>query len=419
MKLIKTLTASSLLAITTLASAQVTWLPTDSNDLRSQALTENTRSLPASLHQEQAPVSLAWSANQASQRGLYAYRSNSSAPAPGPSASSQGYWVDVSGAELAQGVDLPLSAPGAVIRISALENGTELQLDPQTLVMTIDGRPVSASSGLQEFATGARMRSQGMPVPSDSLAFQLGRGSSAGLMRIQHAGLPSDQNLVIHVHEPNSEWVAELTLPRANLLSGEALAFDLQIGDARQSLQTRSVQAVLISPDASETWSLNQPRQGQLALNEAPMASRAAAGSGLYEARVYVEAEVNGITVRRDLSLALNIAPAIARFTGQVGLERSAGVVMDLGVETAAAGRYQVNAQLMGTNKEGQMQAIAVVQSAAVLDAGFGTIELAIDENLINSSGLSAPFEVHDLMLLDQGRMTLQEHRAKALRIAR
>jgi hypothetical protein len=258
-----------------------------------------------------------------------------------------------------------------------------------------------------------------MAVPEATLAFRLGRGSDAGALTIRHGGVAADQALVVHVHEPNSGWIARLGLPRQNVLSGEALRFDLSLGDARQSLQPDSIQAVLVSPDAGQSWPLTTSRSGQLVLDSAPIAARSQPGAGLYEAHVYTEATVDGITIRRDLTLALNIAPAIARFDGSVSQGRSTGLNLGLGVETLAPGRYQVNAEVFGTDAKGELRPMAFVQSAAVLGAGRGRIQLDIDADLMRSSGLQAPYEVRNLMLLDQGRMYLLEERARALRIAR
>ncbi|AKS40808.1 DUF4785 domain-containing protein [Wenzhouxiangella marina] len=418
MKLIKTLTLTSLLALSTIAMAQVEWLPAGNNDLQASQLERSARNLPASLHHESAPINFAWGPEQALQGRPF---NGGPTPAEGdrPQATSRGYFVDVTGAELARGVELPLSAPGAVIRVSALESGSRLSLDPAALRLNMNGRPISADFGQGNVATGRDLRDQGMRVPEDSLAFRLGRDSSAGQLQLSHGGLPQDQALVIHVHEPNSEWVATLSLPRQNFLSGEALTFDLGIGNARQSVSARSVQAVLVSPDAAQTWPLGHARNGQLTIAAAPMAARMQPGAGLYEARVYAETEVNGVTVRRDLSLALNIAPAIARFNGAVSKGRSAGLNLNLGVETIASGRYQVNAEVYGTNARGQLEPLAFVQSAAVLGAGRGSIQLDVDAGLLRSSGLSAPYEVRNLMLLDQGRMYLLEQRERALHIAR
>ncbi len=416
MKPFKILFASTLIAGTSLAMAQVQWLDESATDLRANALENNLRSVPSSLHQESASINFAWGPDQATQG-----RPASAGPTPmgsdRPVAESRQYWVDSNGAALAQGIELPISAPGAVIRMSALDSGSRITLDPEGLRLTMNGQGVSADFGPAEITTGKDMRAQGMRVPEDSLAFRLGREAASGTLSVALDGVPSDQALVIHVFEPNSPWVARLALPRHNFLSGQALDFDLGLGNGRQQIGIGSVQAVLASPDASQTWSLQPGRSGGLHLAAAPVAARSMPGSGLYEAHVYLESQFNGMTIRRDLTLALNIAPAIARFNGQASLARSAGLGLDLGVETAIGGRFQINAEVFGTDAGGQLQPLGFVQSAAVLEAGGGTISLEIDSNLLRSSRLHAPFEVHNLALLDQGRMYLLEQRARALRI--
>lgn len=418
MKLINTLIASTLIAGTSLVSAQVQWLDESATDLRANTLESNLRSVPASLHQESASINFAWGADQATQ-GRPASAGPTELGSDRPVAESRQYWVDSNGAALARGVELPISAPGAVIRISALESGSRISLDPARLKLAMNGQGVSADFGPAEITTGKDMRSQGMRVPEDSLAFRLGREASSGTLSVALEGVPSAQALVIHVHEPNSPWVARLALPRQNFLSGQSLDFDLGLGNGRQQLSVGSVQAVLASPDATQTWPLQQARDGSLSLAAAPIAARSMPGSGLYEAHVYLESQVNGLTIRRDLTLALNIAPAIARFNGQANLARSSGLGLDLGIETAMGGRFQVNAEVLGTNAMGQLEPLGYVQSAAELEAGSGTIGLEIDPGMLRASGLSAPFEVHNLALLDQGRMYLLEQRARALRIER
>lgn len=418
MKLTHLLISASLLALAAQTHAQVEWLSPGPNDLRATSLDQNVRSLVPSAHRESRPVNYAWSPDRSLQG-----RPFQSGPTPiesrHPQSTSRGYWVDTSGAELARGVDLPITAAGAVIRISALDAGSRVALSPESLSLSVNGRSVEAEFGSDGIATGSDMRSQGMSVPESSLAFQLSRDASAGLLTIGHRGLPADQALVIHVHEPESPWVAQLGLSRQNMLSGEPLAFDLSIGDGRERLQPGSIQAVLVSPDAAQSWPLSVNRNGQLVLDAAPLAARSQVGTGLYEAHVYTEAQIKGLTVRRDLTLALNIAPAIARFDGSAQDSRKDGLSLTLGVETSAAGRYQVNAEIYGTDARGQLRPAAFVQSAAVLGAGRGQIQLDVGQNLLSSSGLSAPFEVRNLMLLDQGRMYLLEQRERALRIAR
>jgi hypothetical protein len=416
MKYVKTIFASVLVAGAALAQAEIQWLQPAPNDLRASALEANARSVPASMHHESASINFAWGPEQFT---------DARRPAAGPTdtlvsgatTESRQYWLDATGAELARGLDLPISAPGAVIRISALESGSGISLDAERLELHMNGRAISGQFGPEQISTGSDMRDQGMRVPEDSLAFRLQDGFGAGTLQVSMGGIPADQALVIHVHEPNSDWVARLSLPRHNFLSGQALDFNFSLGNGRQTINPRSVQAVLVSPDGSQTWPLQAGRDSQPHLAAAPIASRSQLGQGLYEAHVYVEGEFNGQIIRRDLTLALNIAPAVARFNGQAAKSRSEGLGINLGVETATAGRFQVNAELMGTNARGQLEPVAFIQSAAVLGVGRGTINLDIEPGLLKQSGLNAPFEIHNLQLLDQGRMYLLEHRERAMLI--
>ena len=418
MKFHKTIFASLLLSSAALVQAEITWFEPSAADIRPLSLEANTRSIPASLHHETSPIHFAWSPAQATEGRR---------PAAGPTeqlhegalAESRAFWMDVTGADLARGITLPLSAPGAVIRISALDASSRVSLTAENLQLRLNGRNPRADFGPDQITTGQNMRDQGMRVPSNTLAFRLPEQSGQGQLNVQIANLPGDQALVIHVHEPNSPAIARLALPRHNFLSGEAIQFDLDLGQGRNAMTAHSIQAVLSSPDARETWPIQVARDGSLQITQAPIASRGAVGQGLYEAHVYVEGSFQGQTIRRDLTLAFNIAPATARFTGQATRnQRSAGLGLDLGIETAAPGRYQVNAEILGTNARGQLEVLGYIQSAAVLSSGRGQLSLEIEPGLLRSSGLTAPFEIRNLQLLDQGRMSLVEHRARAMRIS-
>ncbi len=417
MKYTKTLIASCLVAGSTLAVAEIEWLDRQTSDLRTEHLSGDTAAVPASIHQESAPIQFSWSRDQALAGRMPA--GDPSASAAAPVAESKQYWLDVTGRDLARGVDLPLTASGAVIRISALDSGTDLQLQPEQLKLEFNGRPVQARFGPDNVSRGRDLQREGMPVPEDTLAFRLSDRIGAGNLRVAHTDLQADMPLVINVHEPESPWTAKLSLPRFNFLAGEKMDFDFNLGDGRENINVRSIQAVVASPDASQTWPITRGRGNQLQVDAAPLARMDRPAPGLYEAHVYAETRHRGQTIRRDLTLAFSIAPPIARLNEQAARGQSSGqgVELILGVETAVAGRYQVNAEVLGTNAHGELEPFAFMQSAAELDAGEGQIELSLDPDVIRSSGLSAPFEVRNLQLLDQGRMYLLEQRAHGLRI--
>lgn len=395
--------ALALIAGSAVAESGVEWLKPGERDLVADRLNADAASLPASRHGESAAIQFSWlaSAGHASQAGMQPV-----------TVESRQYWVDINGQALAAGIDLPTTAPGAVIRISALDSGSALQLDGAGLQLAVDGIALDRAQ-LHDFATGAQLQDQGLSVPSDSLAFRMPQELPAGQLNVRLDGAPASQSLVVHVFEPNSEWVAQLSAPRTNFLAGQPMDLNVSLSNGKHRFAVESTQAFLVSPDARESWAVSQT-QAEGALNAAAPLSSAPA-PGLYEAHVYVDQPVGDLIVRRDLKLAFSVAPVAGRFTGQVSQLSSQDLGLNLGVEVAADGRYQVNGEIHGTNQFGQLQPLAFAQSASVLEAGQGQIVLTVDEATLAASGLKAPFEVRNLQLLDQGRMYMLEERQRAI----
>lgn len=102
-----------------------------------------------------------------------------------------------------------------------------------------------------------------------------------------------------------------------------------------------------------------------------------------------------------------------ARLDGNVNLlDRADQLVARFGVEVGAAGRYEVRALLYGM-VGGAMAPVAVAHSAAWLEPGAGTIELAYDAALL--AGVRGPYELRDLSLLDQSRVGLLHRQQRGL----
>ena len=112
-----------------------------------------------------------------------------------------------------------------------------------------------------------------------------------------------------------------------------------------------------------------------------------------------------GIRPRGDGAKALEV--------GRADLVEGDGLVVRLGLETAAAGRYEVRGTLFGTGADGALVPVAVAHSAAPMASGRGELELAFPADLL--TGVSAPFEVRDLQLTDQTRMGVLHRQAGAL----
>jgi len=396
------LTAVVLVAGTAFAAGPAEWVPPAGDDLRIASLPAAQPAAPPSRHVESQPVSYAWP--------LTIDRSET-APA-GPAMESRQYWVDTTGDELERGIELPLSAPGAIVRVSALHADAGVLLDADRLQVSVDGQSLSTSrdGGGLELFTGRDLQTQGMSVPSDTLAFQLPDRGRADSLRLQLAGAPARQPLVVHIFEPQSPWVGKLSAARHNYLVGDELQLDVGLVNGEERIAANSVQAVLVSPDAAHSWPLEVSDDG-LSLKGAAPKSLPTTGEGLYEVHAYLEDSQGGTTVRRDIKLAVNIAVPTARLSNRIDTGSKSGLSMGVGIKVATAGRYQLSGQVWGTAEDGSLQPLAMAQTAAVLEPGKRRLTLEVPADLLSESGLAAPFEVREVRLLDQGRMAVLESR--------
>ncbi len=405
MKAFNTFIALALISGSAIASNNIEWLPAADRDLIATDLTVATDAIPDSFHSETASLSYTWAATE---------RFPTDAAMQGAVVESRQYWVDVSAQALERGVKLPISAPGSVIRVSALDSGTGLQLDPGRLELSINGQSLDRSA--VETASGSQMRQQGMRVPQDSLAFRLPIDSQAGSLEMRMTDTAIQTPMVIHVYEPESPWVARMSAARSSFLSDQPIELELVLDDGGKTFSVDQVSAMLVSPDADQMIDLSRSDDAGKLQAIVPI-SVVSAAPGLHEVHAYVEHNIDGMTVKRDLKLAIGVAPPSGRFTGQVDNLSPLGLNLNLGVEVAVEGRYQVNAEIFGTNERGELEPLAFTQSAAVLEAGSGRIGIGVDADILRTSGLSAPFEIRNLQLMDQGRMFVLEHREQALTV--
>ena len=388
------------------------WLETRTGDFGAQSLRIDPAVVPGSRHAENAPVRFAWVLQGVSADSLE--QSSGSMRVE-----SRQYWVDATGAELADGVSLPLTSRGAVIRVSPLEAGSnvagEIGIDPASVQLSVNGKRFDSTKSMMQVTDGASLQRLGMSVPVRTIAFKLDNSIPPGKLDLAVARLPADQKLVVHVFEPDSDWVAELAVPRDTFVAGETLEFGFGLGDGRGKTRVDSVQAVLADPFADKTWALEIDKADGTLTRQAPADRFVSGQDGLFEAYVYLETVQDGLTIRRDLKLPVSIVPPLARFTGQTVAKLDDGLTLEVGVETAVPGRFQLNGQIFGTAADGSLKPLAMAQSAAVIDGRSGRIELQVSSNMLKASGLRAPFEVRNLELLDQGRMFVLQRRQRGL----
>ncbi|HOV58915.1 MAG TPA: DUF4785 family protein, partial [Rhodanobacteraceae bacterium] len=120
-----------------------------------------------------------------------------------------------------------------------------------------------------------------------------------------------------------------------------------------------------------------------------------------------------------DAKTAFAVAQPTARFDGALQREDGAALALRIGVEVAAASRYQVSGVVYGSAADGSLQPLAMAQSAAWLEPGQASVRLQVDDASLRAGGLAAPFELRDLRLTNQADLSLIERRALGARLER
>lgn len=328
---------------------------------------------------------------------------------------SREYWTDVTEAQLRAGVKLATTSPQALIRLSP-HGGNDAALDGASVLVRSAGKQRSATEATTQIADTAALRAAGMDVPNGTVVMKLKADVATGGAEL--AAPNARGSYLVHVFEPQSDFVLKLAAERDNIVAGETLRFFVSIDGSNKARRLQMVEGVISAPDG-HTQSLTFARQadGRYMASITPDAAHAG-GPGLWEVHAFASGTQRGNEVLRDAKSAFAVAVPTARFDGSLARDDgSGGLAVRVGVEVAAASRYQVSGVVYGTAADGSLQPAAMAQSAAWLEAGRGSVRLGVDSTSLAAAGLSAPYELRDLRLVNQADHALLERRSVASRI--
>ncbi len=363
-----------------------------------------TRIATPAVHVEQAPLNVSWPLAHDAQLQ----------PLPQPFArSSREYYRDVSASELQQGLRLPLTAPGAIIRVSPGDSVIG-KLDPSGVRLQVGTQSLTANAASSQVADAADMHAAGMDVPAASLVMRLKPEIGTGVATLRVAA--ANGRYVVHVFEPESPFTLTAKADRDDLLLGNALHVRVVLQDADRTLPLSTVGGLLRAPDGSSTpLSFRRQSDGSFTVDVVPRSIPTT--PGLWEVHSFTRGvDDAGNQIRRDTTTVFAAALPDARLSGLASTARAAdnGIDITLGVTAQAASRYAVSAVLYGRGAAGVMVPAAFAQSAALLPPGAGQLKLHYDQTSLQ--GVGAPYELRDLRLQDQPAIGLLERRAMALR---
>ncbi|WAS93424.1 DUF4785 domain-containing protein [Nannocystis punicea] len=372
-------------------------------DVAGRELATDVPAAPASI--DRAPVAMSWPIDQAAD-DLH------SRPAA-HRAESRGWWRRADVAALTAGVPLPISEPGALLKLSP-QDGAPIGLDALELVDP-QGRVYRGADVLRPLADPTHLRSAGASFAPGTAMFTLRPDLGAGAF-VLRARLRAP--VLVHVLERDAAVHLSLEPDSDLVLVGGRLQVRARLRDGAADLKARSIGGQLIAPDGEITrFALKRAADGSYRA-EVPAPRRAAAPGVLHTLQIDAEGvTARGVPVRRTATNAVSIAAPTARYTGDVAIEEvgDGRLRIHLPVEVGAASRFAATAVLHGTNRAGKLQPIGVGQAARWLEAGAGELVLEFDAATLGAAGLHGPYELRDLRLVDQGRLATVHRQARAL----
>lgn len=349
-------------------------------------------SLPAPTGQfERAPVSYSWALDPLAPLAP---------PAPYV-AESREYWQTVEGTDLKAGVQLKTSAPGAVIRISPTRGSAPI--DARNVRMNGNGK----AARLEQAVDAASLQAAGMDVNAGTAVVKLARENGAGAYSLRAP--EARGRYVVHVFEPESEVVLKAYADRQHALGGETITVAMDFLHGSRSVPAQA-EGLLVAPDgSSRPVAVTRGQDGKLTA-AVGLPTQASAAPGLWELQLFADGE--GLS--RDARTAFGVAAPTARLGNDITVDASR-LRIDLQVESASPGRYEVRGTLYATASDGSMAPVSQAHSAAWFERGESTLVLAFDPTQV-PSGYGAPYEVRQLELNDQSRLAPLESHGRALR---
>jgi hypothetical protein len=358
-------------------------------------------SAKAQPHHESQAVSFTWLASDADM---------ASWQAPQPQAqSSKSYWQEVKGSELAQGVSVYTTVPGALVRLSA--PSSDKGIGTSAIQVLSQGVLLEQGNGLSALADAEALKATGAPFSDGTIAFQLAENAGSGVFQIraEHA-VKSDATYLLQVHEPNSPVSLSLSTDRLIAMHGDLLKVQAQMAEG-VALSNMQMTGFVTSPGGDLfPVSFKAAGDGRFHADLAMDVLSANAGQPgeLWEVHAVASAKMDGLPVFRDVRTAFTAAvPTAALGSNAQVLNDGESLSIPVTINTASKSRFELRATLFGTDANGDVQAIALTHSAAPLSAGEAKLTLSYPMAAIRASGLKAPYSLRNVELLDQGQMAL------------
>ena len=307
---------------------------------------------------------------------------------------SRQYWLDTSADKLQKGLSLSVTGGETIIRISPLTNDKSIQLTANDIHIKNNGR----DKNIQVFANSQDLKATGAVFSDNSIALKL--QAQAGTLNLKVDTNIGDIPFVIHVFEPNSDYVLSLTASKATYRSNEKITINTNLLSVNKNINT-NLQGYINRPDGSVLGELkfSLDKAGNYSAKLDAVGSQGLA-QGLWEVHVFAKSQDKGIEIMRDAQTSFAVDLNTAAFSNNLQIISDS---IKVGINVGLASRYEVRGVLMGTDPASkELKPIAMTMAANWLKAGTQSITLPIDKQLIAESKLIAPFAIKNVQLTNQ-----------------
>jgi hypothetical protein len=334
--------------------------------------------------------------------------------AKGYTSISDEYWFEATGKQLKTGVELAISTPGALVRLSGKHAKDKYSpqtkgIDPSSVQLFKNNKklstPFSQKVSQQEFATAN--------IFPNSSAMKLKSELGKGVFTLKvNDYLDDNQRYVVNVKEKNAEHKLHLSLAKQSYIQGEKINFTSQLKatSTNKQILTQGRPAAYIKTLSGGRMMLNFTQNGNEFEFTVPTSLAPTKRGQLFELYVETETKTKGLKVKRNAKVAFSVAQPTARIEGVAKLNQDNPTVtsfVDINLQVVSEGRYEISAMIYGSRGKKLSLPFMLSRSAYYLTPGEHTVKLQLDTNIIRDSGLKAPFTVKNIRLMDQSRMAL------------
>ncbi|MFN4291796.1 MAG: DUF4785 domain-containing protein [Permianibacter sp.] len=339
---------------------------------------------------------------------------------------SREYWRKVSGAELNRGVDLPTTAPGAMLRVSAQSAFGQAQknavlIEPEGLLLrSPQGREQSLSASANSLYQAAKDEPAVLPVLRGGVAAKLDADLGAGIFQLKaKTAVAADTEYLIQVFEPDSPYRLQSKHRAHNVLAGNTLTVDGVMLRDGAAIAAKTATAALLTPDGRRLpLDVRRGKNGSWQIAQA-LDLPSGDVPGLWEVEWTMKAEHNGMAIERQVRSAFAFAAASARLERSLQFSKTANELrLSVPVTVASPGRYEVRAVVSGKDAAGMVRPIAFAATAEWIDSGQKAVTLQLDKQLLNDAGVTGPLYIQELQLTDQSRLAILHKQAQALTLS-